>query len=118
MVKIWSPLLTFSSTVPSLLMKDALSSALHVALIVNYWILQIMISCKCYFLATHPKLQAIISKSLTHRLIISYQARDLTNNFFESILSSINLNLINNFRFYLDIYCYLLFYTLRYFLVY
>ena len=53
---ILSPLLTFSSTVPSLLMKDALSSTLYVALIVNYWILPIMISHKRYFLETHPKL--------------------------------------------------------------
>ena len=73
MVKILSPLPTFFSTVPSLLMKDALSSALYVALTVSYWILMIMISHKRYFLATHPKLQAIISKSLTHRLIISYR---------------------------------------------
>ena len=40
--KILSPLLNFSSTVPSLLMKDALSTALYVALIVNCWILPIM----------------------------------------------------------------------------
>ena len=99
MVKILSPLLTFSSTVPSLLMKDALSSALYVALIVNYWILPIMISHKRYFLATHPKLQAIISKSLKHRLIISHRERDLTNHFFKLILSSVNLNLINNLFF-------------------
>ena len=32
-------LLTFSSTVPSLLMKDALSLALYIALIVNCWII-------------------------------------------------------------------------------
>ena len=68
-VKILSPLLTFSSTVPSL-------SALYVTLIVNYWIPAIMIS-------THPKLQAIISKSLTHRFIISYRVRDLTKHFFK-----------------------------------
>ena len=68
---------------PFFIMKDALSLALCVALIVNYWILRIMISHKRYFLATHPKLQAIISKSLTHRLIISYRVRDLTNHFFK-----------------------------------
>ena len=85
MVKILSPLPTFFSTVPSFLMKDALSSALYVALTVSYWILMIMISHKCYFLATHPKLQAIISRSLTHRLIISYRVRDLTNRFFNKI---------------------------------
>ena len=32
---------------------------------------------------THPELQAIISKSLSHRLIISYRVRDLTNHFFK-----------------------------------
>ena len=60
-----------------------LSSALYVVLKVNYWILMIMISHKRYFLATHPKLQAIISKSLTQRWIISYRVRDLTNHFFK-----------------------------------
>ena len=93
MVKILSPLLTFSSTVPSLLMKDALSSALYVALTVSYWILMIMISHKRYFLATHPKLQAIISKSLTHRLIISYRVRNLTNHlFFHQLISKSEFN--------------------------
>ena len=67
---ILSPLLTSPSTVPSLLMKDALSLAKYVALIVNYCILPIMISHKRYLLATCPKLQAIISKLLTHQLII------------------------------------------------
>ena len=81
--QVLSPLLVFSSIVPSLLMKDALSSALYVVLIVNYWILPITISHKRYFLATHPKLQAIISKSLTQRWIISYRVRDLTNHFFK-----------------------------------
>ena len=94
MVKIFNPLITFSSTVPSLLMKDALSSALYVALIVNYWVPPIMISHKRYFLATHPKLQAIISKSLTHRLIISYPVRDLTNEnkFFHQLISKSEFN--------------------------
>ena len=82
-VQVLSPLLIFSSIVPSLLMKDALSSALYVVLIVNYWILPITISRKRSFLATHPKLQAIISKSLTQRWIISYRVRDLTNHFFK-----------------------------------
>ena len=54
---ILSPLLIFSSTVSSLLMKDALSSALYASL--NCWIVPIMISHKRYFLATYPKLQAI-----------------------------------------------------------
>ena len=103
MVKILSPLPTFFSTLPSLLMKDALSSALYVTLTVSYWILMIMISHKRYFLATHPKLQAIISKSLTHRLIISYQARDMTNHFLKLILPSVNLNLIYNFLIYIYI---------------
>ena len=35
----FEPSTHFSSTVPFLLMKDALSSALYVALIANYWIL-------------------------------------------------------------------------------
>ena len=83
---ILSPLPTFFSTVPSLLLKDALSSALYVVLTVNYWILMIMISRKRYFLATHPKLQAIILKSLTHRLIISYRVKDLTNRFFNKFV--------------------------------
>ena len=48
-----------------------------------YYLLRIMISHKRYFLATHHKLQAKISKSLTHRLIISYRVRDLTNHFFK-----------------------------------
>ena len=42
-VKILSPLLTFSSTFPSLLMKDALASGLYVALIAHCWIVPIMI---------------------------------------------------------------------------
>ena len=42
-VKILSPLLTFFSIVPSLLMKYALCSALYVALIENCWIIPIMI---------------------------------------------------------------------------
>ena len=78
-----SPLLTSSSTAPPLLMKGALSSAQYVALIVNCWIVPIMTYHKRYFLATHPELQAIISKSLTHRLIISYRLKDLTNHFFK-----------------------------------
>ena len=88
-VKISSPLLNFSSTVPSLLMKDALSSALYVALIVNSWIVPIMISHKRYFLATHPKFQAITSKSLTYRLIIFYRVRDLTNHFLNEFINQL-----------------------------
>ena len=58
-------------------------------------------------------------QSLTHWLIISYRARDLVNHLFKLILSPVNLNLINNFLFYMYIYyCFLLFYTPRYFLVY
>ena len=81
LIKILSPLLIFSSIVPSLLMKDAFYSALYVALIVNCWNLWIMISHERLFLVTHPKFQAITLKSLTHRFIISYQVRDLTNHF-------------------------------------
>ena len=77
-----SPLLIFSSTVTSLLIKDGLSSALYVAWIANCWIALIMISQKRYFLGTHPRFQAMTSKSLMHRLIISYRVRDLTNHFF------------------------------------
>ena len=76
-VNILIPLLILSSTVPSLLMKDALSSALYIAL--NYWISPN--SHKRYYLATYPKLQTITSKALMHRLIISYRVRDLTNHF-------------------------------------
>ena len=71
----------FSLHCLSFLMKEALSSALYVPFIVNYWILPIMISHKRYCLATYPKLQAIALKSLMHRLIISYQVRNLTNHF-------------------------------------
>ena len=116
MVKILSPLPTFFSTLPSLLMKDALSSALYVTLTVSYWILTIMISHKPYFLATHSKLQAIISKSLTYRLIISYRVRDLTTTFLKNyfISSSVNLNLINNFLFFfqLSFFCFTYIYLL------
>ena len=88
-----SPLQTFPPTVPSFLKKEALSSALYVALIVNFCILPIMISYKRYFLAAHPKLQAIISKSLTHRLIISYRVRNLTNHlFFHQLISKSEFN--------------------------
>ena len=59
MVKILSPLPIFSSTVLSLLIKGALSSAVYVALTVNRWIVLIMISQKRYFLATHPKFRAM-----------------------------------------------------------
>ena len=58
--------------------RRTLLSTLH-NLIVNYWIVPIMISHKRYVLATHPKLHVIISKLLTHQLIISYRVRDLTN---------------------------------------
>ena len=116
MVKILSSLLTFSSIVPSLLMKDALSSALYVALIVNCWILPIMISHKRYFLATHPKLQAIISKSLTHRLIISYRVRDLTNRFFNKffyqLISKSEFNQQFSFFFQLSFFCFTYIYLL------
>ena len=52
-------------------------------------------------MASHPKFQTITSKSLTHRLTISYRVRDLTNHFFKQIPSSVNRNLINNFLLYL-----------------
>ena len=55
MVKMLSLLLIFSSTVPSLLMKDALLTALYVALIVNYYIVPVMISHKRHLFATRPK---------------------------------------------------------------
>ena len=72
----------FSSTVPSLLMKDTLLSticSLDSKLLdcTDYVLTQAL------FLATHPKFQAVISKSLTYRLIISYQLRDLRNHFFK-----------------------------------
>ena len=133
MVKILSQLTTFFSTVFSLLMKDAISSALYVALTVSYWILMIMTSHKRYFLATHPKLQAIISKSLTHRLIISYRVRDLTNRFFNKffyqLISKSEFNQqfsfffsIAIFLFYIYIYIFIIvisfFYTPRYFPIY
>ena len=41
--QVLSLLLIFSSTIPSLLMKDALSSALYAALLVNCWIVPITI---------------------------------------------------------------------------
>ena len=122
MVNILIPLLILSSTVPSLLMKDALSSALYIAL--NYWISPN--SHKRYYLATYPKLQTITSKALMHRLIISYRVRDLTNHFLKWIHWSVNWNLVNDFLFYtslsfslfLSIFLFQLFYTPRYFLVY
>ena len=43
MVKILRPLLTFSSTVPSLSMKDALSSTLYVALITDFDLTQTLL---------------------------------------------------------------------------
>ena len=68
----------------------------------------IMISHKRYFLATHPKLQAIILKSLTHRLIISYRVKDLTNRFFNKffyqLISKSEFN--QQFSFVLHIYIY------------
>ena len=115
MVKILSPLITFSSTVPSFLMKDALSSALYVALIANCWILPIMISHKRYFLATHPKLLSnnfkIITASIGH--ILSSKRFDeplfKINSF---ISSSVNPNLINNFLFHNRQFCVLHIYLL------
>ena len=67
-----------------------------------------------HVLATHPKLQAIISKSLSHRLIISYRVRDLTNPFLNKLFHQyigIRLTIffctVNNFLFYIYIYyCY------------
>ena len=118
MVKILSPLPTFFSTVPSLLMKDALSSALYVALTVSYRILMIMISRKRYFLATYLKLEAIISKSLTHRLIISYPVTDLTNRFFnKSFYQLISKSKFNQqfpffFFFQLSFFCFTYIYLL------
>ena len=47
-----------------------------------------MISHNCYFLATHPKLQVITSKSLTRRLITSYRVRNLTNHVLNELLLS------------------------------
>ena len=47
-----------------------------------------MISHKRYFLATHPKLQAISSKSLMRRLITSYRVRDWTNHILNEFLIS------------------------------
>ena len=99
------PLLVFSSTVPSILITDALPSALYVALIVNC---QIMISHKRYILATHDKLQGIISKSLTHLLIISYLVRDLANHFLSEFLIS-KLEFSQQFSFFKHYYYYFYF---------
>ena len=85
-VKILSPRLIFSSTVPSLIIKGALPSALYIAVIVNCWIVPIMIPHKCYSLATHPKFHVITSKSLTYRSILFYWVRDSTNHFLKKIL--------------------------------
>ena len=113
----------FSLTVPSFLMKDALSSALYVALIVNCWILPIMISHKRYFCSSNNF--KIINASIDY--ILSSKRFDEPLFKMNSFISStVNPNLINNFLFYnvnfliyIDIYyCYQLFYTSRYFPVY
>ena len=103
MVKILNPLLTFSSTVPSLIMKDALSSALIRSL--------------------DSKLLDCTNYDFTQRLLFGHTSQTSSNNFkiintsidyilsskrFDEplfkinsfISSSVNPNLINNFLFY------------------
>ena len=63
-----SPLPTFSSTVPSLLIKGALSSGLYVVLIVNCWIVPIMIWQKRYFLVTSKNNFKIINALIDYIL--------------------------------------------------
>ena len=77
-----------------------------------------MISNKRYLLATHPKLQAITSKSLAYRLIMSYRVRHLTNDFFKWIFESVNRNLVNKFLFlYIIIILFILFIYFSYFIL-
>ena len=97
MVKILSPLLTFSSTAHSLLMKDALSSALYVALIVNYWVLPIMISHKRSSQTSSNNFKII---NATIDYILSSKRFDEPLFKINSFISSwVNTNLINNFLF-------------------
>ena len=116
MVKILSPLPIFSSTVLSLLIKGALSSAVYVALTVNRWIVPIMISQKRYFLATHPKFRAMTSKSLMHRLIRSSRVRYLTNHFFFNHSSLISKSELNQ-QFLYILYIYYIYYIYIYILL-
>ena len=82
MVKILSPLLTFSSTVPFFINegRPLLSTirSLDSKLLdcTDYDLIQTLL------FGNTSQIQVIISKSLTHQSVISYRVRDLTNHFF------------------------------------